>query len=287
MLSPLPHTLLERQRILTLLGIQCRDAADASVVTDSLVVTAWPEEIPFQRRTAFRTSAGIYAFQDLPGMRALERPQEDASMDLLDNPPFTESFVVEVIDTRNRFLPAVFRTDLPLATPGLFQFGNNADANSGLFLFSSPGRSAAPGWASVYANVRVGDTGNPASWVVLEVAFQDLRWIGIGNESGDVGVFFPYPAITTVLTGSPPEGSRPLHEHVWDVTIRVLYEPANLTFFEGTSTPSLESILTQAEATIRPTASAGAVSSIPASLPFRVPLELRSDPAFELLIETP
>src|SRR5207248_5786205 len=132
-------------------------------VSEGLTVTARPQGTRLAVTDAFRTASGVYAFQGLPGMRAVEYPAQDT--DPVGSPPVTRRFIVEVTDQERRFLPMVLSVELPYR--GVFPTGTHSSPLGhqlpGVYLFSSPTRPAMPSLAVVRAQLVDADTRQPAA----------------------------------------------------------------------------------------------------------------------------
>jgi hypothetical protein len=277
---------LERITIFTPLGIRFWDLTREIPVTDDLQVTARPDMADGPTIPAFRTASGIYAFQGLPGLHAVEYPVGDVA--LTTSPPDTKRFVVEVKDLQRRFLSVVFSVSLPLPYKGIFPVATpgSPPGPPGFYLFSAPTRLAAAGMAAVRGHLVEHSTQRPAAYAVLEVQFQDKNtWYGIADERGCLAVLFPYPAITGALGASPPSAPQiPLHEQQWELTFRVRYAPATLTIPLGTETPDLFSILNQSPGFIWPSQVGPPVAEWFLDLIFGQELVTRTDDLSTLLI---
>lgn len=240
------YQILEQINIFTPLGIRFVDVATDAPVRDGLFVTARPLDLDEPRVQAFRTASGVFAFQRLPGLRDVEYMIDDG----LGSPPQPQSYLVEVRDFQERFLPVVFQVELPFPERGLFplaaQSSPPADPPPGFYLFSAPSRSAVPGLAVVHAQLQDAATGEPAAHALLELENQGETWFGVADAEGRLTVQFPYPPLTVTLQSSPPFGSTPLHAHTWTLDVRVRYAPDTLTFFSTTALPEFRSVSDQA-----------------------------------------
>jgi hypothetical protein len=239
--------------------------------------------------SAFRTSSGIYAFQGLPGLRHLEYPGEGDPF--AQSPPLERRFIIEVRDTRGRYLPATFGVDVPYQ--GVFPTGTTASPPGirppGFYLFSAPTRPVTPVLAVVRAQLEDRATHKPASHAVLEIqAPDDKTWYGLADERGCAAVLFPYPAFTGTLRGSPPMTSPPGGDgQRWPLRIRIRYSPPALSVPPGANLPDLHSIFNQSPGRIW--SSVAALSGQPlgwisAELSFGQELLLRTDARSDLLI---
>lgn len=278
---------IERQTIFTPLGIRFWDPATDAQIGDGLRVRAWPDGATEPVRDAFRTGSGIYAFQGLPGLRDVEYPPEGGTA----SPPPAQRFVVSVEDQQRRFLPAVMRVDAPFygIYPTAAALSPPDDSLPGFYLFSAPWRLA-KALSSVRADLVRRSTGQPAAYAVLELDVEDGgAWHGIADERGCVAVLFPVPPFQATLGSSPPGPQAPPQEQQWQVTARVLYEPAHLETPAGAELPDLRTILTQAAGSIWPAVAGLPSAELSATLSFGQDLVLRTTGLAEtrLLIDTP
>lgn len=275
----------ERQTIFTPLGIRFWDPATDAQIGDGLRVRAWPDGATEPVRDAFRTGTGIYAFQGLPGLRDVEYPSADGSA----SPPAAQRFVVSVEDHRRRFLPVVMRVDAPFygIYPTSGAASPPADSLPGVYLFSAPWRPATA-LSSVRADLVRQSTGQPAAYAVLELEVGSGTWHGIADERGCVAVLFPVPPFQATLGSSPPGPQAPPQEQQWQVTARVLYDPATLETPAGADQPDLRTILTQAAGAVWSAAAGLPAAELNATLSFGQDLILRTTGLAEtrLLIDT-
>lgn len=276
----------ERQVIFTPLGIRFWDPATDAQIGDGLRVRAWPDGATGPVRDAFRTGGGIYAFQGLAGLHDLEYPREDGPA----SPPPAQRFVVSVEDQQRRFLPAVMRVDAPFfgIYPTAAAVSPPDDSLPGVYLFSAPWRLASA-LSSVRADLVRQSTGQPAAYAVLELEVEDSgTWHGIADERGCVAVLFPVPPFQATLGSSPPGPQAPPQEQQWQVTARVLYDPANLQTPAGAGLPDLRTILTQTAGAVWPAAAGPPAAAMNATLSFGQDLILRTSGLAEtrLLIDT-
>ncbi len=212
-------------------------------VTDDLMVTTRPAATGRPIVAAFRTTSGIFAFQDLPGLRAIEYPTAGAAE---TSPPEPVPFITEILDRRHRFLPVAIKQELPLPYPGVFPSdapSSPPDGGSpGFYLCSAPTRPVAPGLTAVRAQLQDWATREPAAYAILEVQTNgdELR-CGVADHRGCVAVIFPYPTFTVTLSTSPPSGP-PLAQQKWEVVIRVRYTPDILEHLTPVTIPNLHTI---------------------------------------------
>jgi hypothetical protein len=286
---------LERFSVFTPLGIHFWDPARNTPVSDGLQVTARPEAAPGPVVHAFRTGSGVYAFRGLPGLRRVEYPMdEEQTFDA--SPPETRPFIIEVTDRKARFLPLVFRVELPLPYTGIYRPTANGsppvDGNARFYLFSAPTRTPSPGLAVVRAHMvehevtspPVDASGrSPARHAVLEVEIDGKAWFGIADDEGRVAVFFPYPTFFGSLFNSPPGTGGlitsppgiPPTEQEWELTVRVRYS-SGLTPAPFSRFPKLVSIWNQPTGRVWPTEAGPPVDQWPQQLRYGQELVLRS-----------
>jgi len=272
---------LERQVIFTPLGIRFRDSAREVAVGQGLELAAWPEARPDQRRRGSLTRSGVYMFQGLPGLAAVERA---ASGDAPASPPLNRRFVVEVRDQEERFVPVVFRVYLPYR--GIFPTATLASPGGGppgFYLFSAPTRPAA-GLAVLRVEL-VEPSGAPAAHGVVEVEGPGATWYGVANGAGVAAVMFAYPPFGATPPTSPPRAAAEARQpQRWPVTVRVRYQPAARAVPAGSALPDLSSIFAQAHAPVRPTAAGPPALTLAEELEFGSELVLASAPRAQLLV---
>jgi hypothetical protein len=243
--------LLEKRIVFTPLGIRFWDMVLDKQVADDLIVTTRPAAANRPIVAAFRTASGIYAFQGLPGLSAVEYPTADAADAVETSPPDPVPFITEIIDRRHRFLPVAIKQELPLPYRGVFPSdaaGSPPDGSPpnggppGFYLCSAPTRPVVSGLAVVRAQLQDWTTREPAAYAILEVQINDGEpWCGVADHRGCVAVFFPYPTFTVTLNTSPPSGP-PLAQQKWEATIRVRYAPSTLEHLTPVTIPNLRSI---------------------------------------------
>lgn len=235
----------EKITIFTPLGIRFWDPVQKVQITDNLTVRAIPEDTRYPIVNAFRTASGIYAFQGLPGLHGIEYPENKRK------PNLTKSFIIDIKDNLNRFLPVIFSVSLPLSYKGIYlTYSQNSlplDDLPGFFLFSAPTRSISSGIAAVRGQLIVKSTNLPAAHAVLEVQVDGKKWYGIADDRGCIAVMFPYPAFLSKLMASPSNERLPLslNQQHWNLTIRVRYAQDVLKYPQGINIPYLSSILNQ------------------------------------------
>lgn len=224
--------LRERLTTYTPLGIRFWDSVLEIQVRDGLDLNIWPESQRYRTVPAFRTRSGLYAFRNLPGLRAIEYPAGD-DVDLSSVEP--RRFVVEVIDTRFRFLPVRFGVWLPITEySGVYRPGYPGSlpdsAEPRFYLFSAPARMAAFGIAAIRAQVVEADAGAgafiPAVYALVEAEVDGQLHYSYTDRRGCFVILFPYPPVDNV-GGSPP--GVLMADQSWPVTIRLRYQPKTAT----------------------------------------------------------
>jgi hypothetical protein len=253
MMNPnLERRRFERLTTLTLLGIRFWDPAPDRQVSDGLEVVARPQTAPHLETPARRTPAGIYAFQDLPGLHDIEypliEPQPGALFDQpAASPPEPRLFWVDVHDRYGRFTSLRFDVALPLPYRGLYRPGANAspveNSPARVYLFSNPTRRLTPGLAVVRSCLQERDSKQPAAFALLEVEVAGRKWYGVADRQGCTAVFLPYPTFTTRIGSSPP-GLPPARQS-WPATVRVRYDPALAAGLDEQAIASLRQLRNQ------------------------------------------
>jgi hypothetical protein len=280
----------ERVTILTPLGIRFWDAARDAQVTEGLHVSARPVGQPLATPiAAFVTASGIYAFQGLPGLQAIERPPADTPDLLFPGPAQSLPFWIDVVDRERRFVSVTFKASAP--TQGLLFHNVAPPVPPGFFLFSSPSRSTWAGIAAVRADLVDATTGSAAAFAVVQVQVPGPGLVlGIADDQGRVVVMFPFP--TVVRQASPPPAPIPS----WPLTVSIRYSPASLTLVPtaplshllapGPLRPELGSMLAQAPAKILPVSGGASVPVLGVTLTADAELVLKTQNRSELLIQS-
>jgi hypothetical protein len=281
----------DRLTIFTPLGIRFWDPALDIQVNEGLTVTARPLDSRSRTTSAFRTTSGIYAFQGLPGLRAVEYPLGQPLPER--SPPATTRFLVEARDEMRRFLPVAFAVSLPY--PGIFPTGSlhglPAGGPPGFYLFAAPTRPVPATLAVVRAQLVEHGTGSrekAARHAVMEVQGPDGQiGYGLSDERGCATVLFPYPTFSShsgAVSLSPPGTDG---RQRWTLSIGIRYAPDALRFAPASSLPELRSIFNQGSGTIWPGPTASPeqpVSRLSAELIFGEELVLKSAGEATLLI---
>lgn len=221
------------------LGLRFWDEVRQVAVGDGLSVTAYPAENNQLRATAFVNRSSVYAFEDMPGLRAFEMGSGQPEF-WNENPP-QYPFVVEVQDSEHRFLPFSFRLRVPVR--GAWEFACDSFDSPplapdplasppgmrpwGIPLFSSPARTVVPGMAVVRAELAEShDEGRtPAIWALVAATIDGkLVARGLSDEQGRLVLMFPYPQPPEFAPDSPFAQRKNLSEQSWTVQVRAYYE---------------------------------------------------------------
>jgi hypothetical protein len=288
----IPHRVVETITRFTPLGIRFWDPALSVPVRDGLRVTLRREGASEAETTAFRTRSGVYAFQDIPGLRSVENG--DAPMYGPDVIAIQQRYIIDISDTEARYVPTALALNLPREDRGVYPptvTGSfPGDFVPGVFLFSAVTRPVTLGHAVLYADlVDVGTLG-PARHAALEILVDGSTHYGISDGEGRAAVVFPYPPMQVVLEGSFPEGRTPLSAFEWDVTVRIRYQPRRQVFPPSGEIPLIGSLFEQDFALLHPSAPTASDPIIPdetltATLLNGRPVVLRSLPDPVLYIE--
>jgi len=236
----LAHVKYERVTWVSPLGLKFCDVALKAPVISGLIVKAYPPSAlesllansPKGHNstvavTAAVSPSGIYGFAHLPGLRDFEIGRGDDKF--WQQPLPRRTYVISVVDTLKRFLPCVFEVEAPmrnLTEPGCLVESPPASPpgfdiqTQGIPLFSSPARAMSNIFAIIRADLLDADTGQPASWAILEAGLNSkpIAW-SVADEKGKVVLFFPYPELQE---DSPPT-RKPLRNQSWILTIKVKY----------------------------------------------------------------
>jgi len=249
--------LLEEFTVFTPLGIRFWDAALNHQIRDGLVVRAWSSSAVRTVVEAHRTASDVYAFRRLPGLLSVEYPDRDAEM--LASPPEERAFVVQVEDTRGRYVSAAFEVVLPLPYSGVFlrpAAGSPPTTLPGFLLYSATTRPRPSSMAVVRGDLVHWDVASPErldrpaahALVVLEGPSGEFA-VGVADARGRYMVVLPYPELDQP-TGSPPSQGRPLFDQTWTLSLSVRYDPARLVALSGTRIPDYGSVLNQGVAEV-------------------------------------
>lgn len=219
---------LEQVTLVQPLGLRFWDHVTEAVISDGLLVTAYPVADPGLRTAAYANRSGVYSVRNLPGLREIESGAGDAAFWAAHPPQF--DFVVEVVDTEGRFLP--FRLPVKLPVRGIYAFqdfelASPLDARQLVPLYSAPARMLAAPMAIVRAELYDPIRRTPAAWAVVEAEAGGAPPVrGIADDQGRVLLPFPFPEPQSFGLGSPlrPGGTR-LADQMWPVDLKFAYTP--------------------------------------------------------------
>jgi hypothetical protein len=242
---------IERHSKVAPLGVRFWDEIAHKSIGDSLIVTAYRATQPDRRFALTLNRANVFVLQNVPGLRDIEFGAGD--QDYWDNLPAPQSFVIDVFDTANRFLPFTFTAAVP--TRDLYEWiCGSPPEQSGVPLFSTPTRSNPGGYGVIRAELRDEaqfDTRTqdyaPASWALLEAWYDGQRvGRGLADQQGRIVVFLPYPEPINPPISSPPTPRTALTSQVWPIELRAFYSP----LVPVPQSPDLCAALTQSPATL-------------------------------------
>lgn len=288
------------------LGLRFIDMARGLLVGAGLAVSAWPLGAPgLARQAASSPVSGAYGFRALPGLRRYAEEGAPASEWCAPPPPLppdaedlqdigdlralvrtsagaTPNFALLADDPAGRFLPAALLMCLP------------RERLVEVPLFSGPARPAPPGAGVVRGELWDQLNDRPAAWAVVAASTGgSTSYLGVADARGMVRLFVPYAAALPPLAGDG-QGSGPLDQLSWPLTVQVFYQPLQQRPVPGVSIapapPDLRSILEQAAARIfNGGAGEAPLATVTRQLRLGVELELRTgvEPAWlpRLLIE--
>jgi hypothetical protein len=229
---------LEEITLVQPFGLRFWDQVTQSAVSDGLVVTAWRSVQPQVITPASLNRSGVFSFRNLPGLREMENGAGDADF-WWQHPPQID-FVVEVLDSENRFLP--FRLPVRLPVRGIYQFGGQPFVP----LYSTAARTVATPMAMIRAQLYDALHGVPAAWAVVDAHVDGGATVrGIADSRGQVLVPFPFPEPQGFGLGSPLRpGGIPLAGQSWQLHLAFAYTPGSTD-----GIPDLTQVLRQAPAT--------------------------------------
>lgn len=299
---------IERTTIRTPLGLRFRDAATERPVREGITVRVWPADGQGGPARGVRTRSGAWAIHGLAHLRGYERAGSV--------PGSKRTYIVDVRDERDRFVPEQMRVRLPPeageTVRGIYSIVETSEdaerASDGggrpdpaCYLFPSVAREPSAGLAAVRADLRT-PAGDPAAHAVLEVRHEEEVWYGLADEDGRVAVLFPYPAVelasvptwngdgesgANANSSSGAGGSgRAMATRAWDLSVRVRYGPADHERLPRSRRPLLTSLLGQSEGEMEVDTQRGFVQTIQATLSYGRSLTLRSTGSSHLLVRS-
>lgn len=231
--------MVERVCRVTPFGVRFVDDQNGRVVADGLRVRAWPTTEPSRMLSLRLNGSNVYYLPDAPGLRDLSWGMgDDAYWSAL---PRRLGFTVEVEDSRGRFLPFRFTSDLPRR--GLMRLACGSPLtpvplppgaeNDGVPLFTAPTRPGTPGTVVLRADLWDAGNGVPAAWAVLKARTPGAALRGepptraIADHRGRVALHFPIPDEGDLEGGSfdSPSGASgaPLAARTWLVDLSAEY----------------------------------------------------------------
>ncbi len=223
---------LETITLVTPLAVRFRDDATGVLVGDGLVATLHAEDGGVT--TGVVNRRGVFVFNDLPSMRAVEHGAGDAAFWAAQTPAF--GFVLDVRDVLGRFLPMRLPVTIPRrgflgltgAPPTL-----TSDRLASLPLFSAPSRPGVEGMGTLRVDLFDAENGVRAAWALVEAtAGNRPKVIGVADREGRVMLPLPMPAPEIESTNDDP-GQR-ASDQKFPVVIAIRYgrlspaEPPNL-----------------------------------------------------------
>jgi hypothetical protein len=264
-----PVMVIESVTSVTPLGVRFWDQVTGSAIGDGLSVASYTVagsvrkvqtiddgrqvvSVLARRVQAFPNRLGVYVLRNLPGLRTAEKGEGDADYWTSVQ---TRPYVIEVVDTYRRFQPFSFSADLPAR--GLFSLNclpvsSPLDTTqSGVLLYSAPGRMAPGAMAMLHADLWDLDENAPAAWSVLEAHIAGQPPVrGFADLYGHVVLIFPYPEPVNTALSSPaaPLGTTtiPLIRQEWPVQLQAAYTRLSPT----PTMPDLCAIFSQQAATL-------------------------------------
>ncbi len=232
-----PGQIIERLARVAPLGIRFWDEISDGVVSDGLLVVAYPPASPRRRVQAFTSSSGVYVLRNLPGLQAIESGTGDS--DFWSSLPPRQPFVIEVQDQTWRFQPFLFTVEVPVR--GLFTWecgtiespvgSPPSPASTMVPLYPSATRQVPGGMAVIRADLWDQEANTPAAWAVIRASIQGQQpAVGIADDQGRVAVIFPYPEPTDFVfdpQASPPLAAAGLSltQHEWPIQLEAAYFP--------------------------------------------------------------
>lgn len=215
------------------LGLRCVDIATRSQVSTGLSVTARPTGRQARPSDATLTRSGVYALQDLAGLRE----QEFAGDIPVVSPPLASptgrEFAVFVEDAPGRYLPYAIRLTLPRR--GILT----------TFLFPAPTRSKENGLTTIRGSLRdatrplASGAPGPAAFARVEAEYEvtipPTVYVGLSDWRGEFALFLPEPNPLKPPAGIPStspntSGRQTISQLRWPVTLRFFYEPQGQQF---------------------------------------------------------
>jgi len=217
------------------LGIACFDISTQMAVTAGLLITATRTGGSTKAVRAIPTRSGVYAFNNVPGLRSLEYFDSQSAVvsPPLSSPPAALEFAIQLEDLEKRFLPWGMVLSLP-----------RRDLLTA-FLFSAPSRATASGLGVIRGQLndvtRTQPDGAmaPASHARVEAQYQvsgpPTVYVALTDARGQFAIFMPFPnpllpPAGALVTSPNSPGRKILSELRWPVTLSFFYEPHRQRF---------------------------------------------------------
>jgi hypothetical protein len=250
---------LETVYALAALGIRFYDPATGTAVSEGLRVSAQMLNTGRTQRVGkvragIRSGAGVYV---LNGIYPTAERQER-----FDAVPARRA-VVDVEDTRGRFLPVSFEVSVPLfgafrgvgawLTRPLLLPVPPAGDEEGVYLWSQPSRPIPASLNAVYAQVVIGSGDNPppAPYALVHILTTTNQFYAAGftDARGSLMIPVPYPALTEPDLGDPLPS---LMAQQFALRVRVFYQsdPDLRPALPGSRVPDLAALLGQPQVQI-------------------------------------
>jgi hypothetical protein len=230
---------IERVKLVALLGLRFWDEVSGKTIGDGLVVTTYPATRPERRVRAVSNLSGIYLLRHLPGLREFENAHADTHG--WDSPPSRRLFVIEVVDDEERFQPFLMTTHLPGRDIFVWEDLSPASPPGALVdvpLYSTSTRTVPAAMAVLRADLwdptaGPDPKGGPAAWAVIEARLPGQPTVrGIADDNGHIALIFPYPDPGSDALGSPPDspllsplgGGSSLRDQQWTIKLQAAYK---------------------------------------------------------------
>lgn len=234
-------------------GLRFWDSVDTGWIDDGLDVFVrpvgreWTVPMPNPGQRLCATRQGAWVGQSLAGLGSLEMGRGDEAY--WADVGAGREYDLDVMDTRDRFIPLRVRTRLPfrgwcspvcLTSPPTLPLG-------AIPLFSSPARPVPAGRAVVRMDLWDTDQDRPAAWAFLSVTAQTptgpYTATGMAGANGSVAVIFAYPELPPPSAPtSPPTQGMNLSDQSWPLEVEVRY---GALAGDGAAAPELCAVLAQ------------------------------------------
>jgi len=234
------------------LGVRFWDAVTRAAIGDDLIVTAYRATQPDRRVALTLNHSNTFVLQNV--LRDQEFGAGDD--DYWDALPPAHSWIIEVRDGADRFVPFLFEAAVPQRGPYQFACGSPLEFDGLVPLFSSAARALA-GMGIIRADLCDAlqfdprtQKYAPAPYAALEAWYKSkLIGRGLADKEGRIVVPFPYPEPINPPFTSPPGPRKALTAQSWTIELRAYYAPF-LSPLTGESFPDLCAALRQLPATL-------------------------------------